>query len=151
MSIASYYKEKEKLLAEQQAERKILLAHGVSSDEIDWLHDEDYKSWKANRIFILRNITATGQFSEEALLHIRSRRSLVDEPYAASSFLDHISNKKLLDALRALKPCDRDLIKACLIDGATHEEYALRIKKSRPAITRKLMRIKKRLATALEK
>ena len=104
----------------------------------------------ANRIYALHNSISTEQFSEDMLSLISERLKRTDNYETSSSFLDDISDKELLRALLDLKHGDLEMVETCLIDGMTHEEYALCKGKSRPSITRKLGRIKAKLAAGIK-
>jgi hypothetical protein len=152
MSISSYYKNRDRLFAMQKAEREVLLAHGIAARDIDALHDEDYKAWKADRVYSLHNKTSSEELGEEAVSMLWLRRTSHDRcGESTSGFLDCIGNEKLLAVLSALFPGDLALVEACWVDGIPQGEYAESIGKSQPAIARKLGRIRERFAGALKK
>jgi hypothetical protein len=151
MSISRYYRERDKLLAAQKAERDILLSHGIEADEIDRLHQKDYEAWKADRVYANHNSTSAEEIGETALSFAWLRRNHAAEPDELfGGILDSIENGKLLAALQALDPNDLALVEACLINGITQDDYAASIGKSRSAVTRKLGRIKDKLAAAIK-
>ena len=150
MSISQYYKERDKLLADQREERATLLAHGVSAEDIDKMHETDYEAWKANRVYAIRNRTSAEELGEEALSLLWLRRNESNDPSKIIyGFLDSIENEKLFAVLKELKPDDLAMVEACLVNGVTQEEYAVIVGKSQSAIARKLGRIKKKLISAL--
>ncbi len=145
MSISKYYKGRDKLFSDQKAEREIMLAHGISAEKISELHEEDYKRWKANRVFEKHNNISTENLSEETLAIAWAQQNNQTNPYDCSGdFLDSIGDKNLLAILRELPPEDLIMVQRCWSDGVTHSEYAASIGKSRSAITRKLLRIQKK-------
>jgi DNA-directed RNA polymerase specialized sigma24 family protein len=152
VSISRYYRERDKLLAAQKEERAILLAHGVKAEDIDKLHSADYDAWKANRVYANHNSISADEIGEEALTFAWLNRNRAAQPdELICGFLDSIGNEKLLAVLQALTPADLALVEACLVNGVTQEEYAAIVKKSRSAITRKLGRIKIKIAAAIKK
>jgi UDP-N-acetylmuramoylalanine-D-glutamate ligase len=151
MSISSYYKEKKQFLAEQKKERTILLIYGCESEEVKKMHSEDYEAWKADRIYKIHNSTSAEELGEESLsLAWLSRNQSNEFSEDVGSFLDSIRNEILLTALMAFDPEDLALIEACWINGVSQTEYAACIGKKRCAVSRKLGRIKKKLAILLK-
>ena len=151
MHIPQYYQERDKLFAEQRAERKILLAHGIPLDEIKKLHAEDYKRWKANRIYALRNKTSAEEIGELSLSLAWQRRNHSSDPFEETgSFLDTIGNQSVLTVLKALSAEDLAMVEACLVKGMKQKDYADLVGKSRTAITRKLLRIKGKIELAVK-
>ena len=150
MSISQYYKERDKLLADQREERATLLAHGVSAEDIGKMHEADYEAWKANRVYAIRNRTSAEELGEEALSILWLRRNQSDDPIETiCGFLDSIGNEKLLAVLKRLKPDDLAMVEACLVNGMTQTEYAASIGKNQSTIARKLGRISEKIVIAL--
>lgn len=150
MSIASYYKERNKLLTEQKVERTILIIHGISTEDIDKLHHDGYKAWKADRVYAMHNTTSSDELGEEALSMVYQRRNSYDEPYEAiGGFLDSVENDKLFAALKALNSDELELVEACLIEGMNQKEYAAIVGKGQAAISKKLNHIKIKLKAAI--
>lgn len=151
MSIASYYKERDKLFVKQKMERGVLLAYGIAAEDIDKLHHDDYETWKADRIYVNHNTTSSEEVGEEALSLVCLRRNPCNESYETiGSFLDSIENDKLLTALKALDQNELAMVEACLINGIKQKEYAVFVGKGQAAVSKKLTRIKVELKAALE-
>jgi hypothetical protein len=151
MGIAKYYKELGTLQDSQKKERALMLAHGVTDADIGKLHEIDFSMWKADRNYALHKSASTEEIGEDAMSLAWLRRNHAGGPDGTGGFFDSIGNAGLLAALRGLAPGDLALIKACWVDGATHEEYAAQIGKSRSAVTQKLERLRRKFQAIMKK
>jgi len=150
MSIASYYKSKNVLLTKQEQEREIMLAAGIDPFEIKQFHDEDYRAWKADRIY--------GNHNTEPLnIHVKKTDNQsgievsigrIDMQFGG--FLGSIESKKLYHTLRGLKPDELALLEACVINGVTQKEYAAHIGRSCSSVNERLNRLLKYLKAILK-
>jgi len=141
MSISSYYKSKKALFKKQGQEREIMLATGIDPLEIKEFHDEDYRAWKADRIY--------GNHNTEPL-NIRVKKtdnqsdievSIGRIDMQSGGFLGSIESEKLYHALRGLKADDLALLEACVIKGVKQKEYAARIGRSCSSVNERLNRL----------
>jgi len=151
MSISGYYKEWKKLLAAQEEERKVLIAHGIPVEDIEKIHQEDCETWKADRVYRIHNTISIDVIGEEELSSkLLQWNGLETFDDMNLGFLDLIENDKLYMALKSLKPDELALVEACLINDVRQEDYAASIGKSQSAVSRRLERIKEKIIKFLK-
>jgi len=149
MSVTGY-ESKKAFLKRLTEETESMLAAMIKPDEILEYYDEEYKVWKADRIYRIHNSEPLDIYMEKpgAKSGIENCIKSIDEQL--DGYLGSIENEKLYHALRGLKVDDLALVEACVIKGVPQKEYAARIGRSNSTVNERLKRILNLLKTMSE-
>jgi DNA-binding CsgD family transcriptional regulator len=151
MNIQKYYQERNSLFAGLERERQQLLAAGISEADIFRAHIEDYKAWKADRVYVIHNSVSADELGEEALALLRERsgRTSSNEP-EIGGLLHNIEDPGLLAVLRSLSAADLKMVEACYVNGISQEEYADSIGRTQSYVSKHLRCFQNRFKAPVE-
>jgi len=149
MKSIHYPKARARRLKEQQAEREVLLAHGISKEDIDMLHTYDLEALRGERNYHRHNYSLAELEDCYGELRTELINAPAEDPFAnVGGLLEQIENDKLFLALKALKAEDLALVMAVIVNGTQISEYAQDIGVRQPTVTKKMQRILKKLRQA---
>jgi DNA-directed RNA polymerase specialized sigma subunit len=146
MNASQYYRERNRLRKEHLEERELLLAHGISEEEIADLHQADLRAFNGERQYQRNTVSLDGLSAAgvNPLAGLACQAS-ADALDRVGGFLEQIESEQLYYALKVLKKEDLDLVEAVCFGGMRIGEYADQIGVSAQAVSKRMKKILKNL------